>query len=522
MASLPVHLTLLLLLLSSSSLSLRLDHFSKQSPAGRHRAASKHDHEQLPVDQRRPLNTVSVTCHPDSLEILIRADLFGVGAPVDSFELRLGVDHDQDICRATPSAVDQYRILVRLLDCGTKYWMNEESLVYTNLLIYTPAPSPDGLIRMDEAVIPIECHYKRRYSLSSSSLSPTWVPFRSTQAAVESLDFNLRIMSNDWQSERSSNVYFLGESMFMEASVRVGHHMGLRVFLSSCVATLQPDIHSVPRYVFIEHGCLLDSKLPGSKSHFVVRTQDDKLQLVIDAFKFHNEDRGELYITCHLNAVPVTDAEVPNKACTFVNGRWRSADGNDYLCGYCQSDVGQTLNKPAKFGPRGFSKMDASQPQWRSSRLPANVWEDEARVGPMLVLPAKQKSWMVPEEEQSPILQKFGRPQYGSQWKSGLSYRQDLEKGLLPSLVTSNQDEELTSDNEDDIPLEEFSNYLEDDEEDESGPPEHTVILPEGGQEDNSTLDVDLWPVAQSETDVTLLSNSTDSQMDQSVNDPKR
>lgn len=39
--------------------------------------------------------------------------------------------------------------------------MTETSLVYTNLLIYTPTPAEDGLIRMEEAVIPIECHYER-------------------------------------------------------------------------------------------------------------------------------------------------------------------------------------------------------------------------------------------------------------------------------------------------------------------------------------------------------------------------
>lgn len=39
--------------------------------------------------------------------------------------------------------------------------MDDDSLVYTNLLVYSPEPSPDGLIRMEEAVIPIECHYER-------------------------------------------------------------------------------------------------------------------------------------------------------------------------------------------------------------------------------------------------------------------------------------------------------------------------------------------------------------------------
>ena len=39
--------------------------------------------------------------------------------------------------------------------------LTDDDLVYTNLLIYSPEASPDGLIRMEEAVIPIECHYER-------------------------------------------------------------------------------------------------------------------------------------------------------------------------------------------------------------------------------------------------------------------------------------------------------------------------------------------------------------------------
>lgn len=108
----------------------------------------------------------------------------------------------------------------------------------------------------------------------------------------------------------------------------------------------------------------------------------------------------QLYITCHLNAVPVNDAETPNKACTFINGRqvwcnvncvklrsdkmsgcvcseelkkipfrWRSADGNDYSCGHCQSQSGQTHSQPSspsKFGPRGFGKPSESEASWRT------------------------------------------------------------------------------------------------------------------------------------------------------------
>ncbi|XP_040918603.1 zona pellucida sperm-binding protein 3-like isoform X2 [Toxotes jaculatrix] len=397
--------------------------------------------------------------------------------------------------------------------------MTEDSLVYTNLLIYSPVASPDGLIRMDEAVVPIECHYERKYSLSSSSLTPTWIPFMSTQAAVETLEFDLRIMTNDWLYTRSSNVFYLGEPISLEASVRVGHHMGLRVFVSSCVATLSPDIYSVPRYVFVENGCLVDSKLLGSKSHFLPRTQDDKLQLVIDAFRFHNEDRGELYITCHLNAVPVNDAEAPHKACTFVNGRWWSADGNDYLCGYCQSqnEVGQTHRKPSspgKFGPRGFGKPDEPEALWRSGLKKNKVWEQEASVGPMLVLPAKQKSGPLPVEELPPVLNKISRPAlYGSQWRSGMD-RVVLEKEQLPGTPSP-------------------PDLVEESKEDESGTEDgdaenkvaEVTLKSKPAALDNNTTAApgDISPPAQAKLDVTLVSNATAIESDLSDTDgPKR
>ncbi|XP_032394325.1 zona pellucida sperm-binding protein 3 [Etheostoma spectabile] len=400
--------------------------------------SSKHT-EQRKAPEQEQVNTVRVTCHPDSLEIVITADMFGVGAPVNVDELRLGVKPNE-YCRATASSVDEYRIRVGLVDCGTKHWMTDDFLVFTNLLIYSPVASSAGVVRMDEAVIPIECHYERKYSLSSSSLTPTWIPFMSTLSAVETLQFDLRIMTNDWLYERSSNVFYLGEPFGIEASVRVGHHVGLRVFLSSCVATLSPDIYSVPRYVFIENGCLVDSQLPDSRSQFLTRTQDDKLQLVIDVFRFHNENKGELYITCHINAVPVFDAEAPNKACTFVNGRWISADGNNYLCGYCksQNEAGQTPSSPAKLGPRGFENVDDAKPSWRSAMKTNTVWEQEARVGPMMILPARQKSGPIPLEELPSVLNKISRPAlYSSQWRSGTNDRVDHKKGLLPGLPST-------------------------------------------------------------------------------------
>lgn len=94
-------------------------YFRPQRPLG----PAVQEPQKAPAVEAERLNTVRVTCHPDSLEILIQADMFGVGAPVNAYELRLGVE-DHDYCRATASSEDEYRIVVDLMDCGTKHWVN--------------------------------------------------------------------------------------------------------------------------------------------------------------------------------------------------------------------------------------------------------------------------------------------------------------------------------------------------------------------------------------------------------------
>nr|AIO02875.1 zona pellucida C5 protein [Gymnodraco acuticeps] len=509
---------------------------SFQSLANTGRSELGQQQQKSPAEEPQQVNTIRVTCHPDSLEIVIKADMFAVGAPVDGDEIRLGEENNNQYCRATASSADEYSISVGLVECGTRHWVTEDSLIYTNLLIYSPEASPYGVVRMEEAVIPIECHYERKYSLSSSSLMPTWIPFMSTQAAVEMLQFNLRIMTSDWQYKRGSNVFHLGEPISIEASVRIGHHVELRVFVSSCVATLSPDMHSSPRHAFIENGCFVDSQLPGSRSQFLARTQDDKLHMSIDAFRFYNEDRGELYITCHLNAVTINNADAPNKACTFVNGRWRSADGNDYLCGQCKRPIGveQTPSKPSspgKFRPRGFVKPEEREPLWRSGLKTSTVWEHEARVGPMMVLPAKQKSRPIPAEEPSSILDQISRStMYGSHWRSGIN-RVDQRKGLLPdSSSTQNQvdvvtlasernkDEEDKSGTEKDEDAEEVPEVLE-----KTSPEAHLQPKAAVLNSTNTAALDEVLPTAAVNVAVPPLSNTTATESDLSETmDPKR
>uniref|UniRef100_A0A4W5N8N0 Zona pellucida sperm-binding protein 3 n=1 Tax=Hucho hucho TaxID=62062 RepID=A0A4W5N8N0_9TELE len=431
---------------------------SRMPQFGNHLPFTQYQSYQQTVARPVLVKTVAVACYSDYVEIVVNADLFQIGTLIDMDDLHLGVEQyqAQEPCKATVSAAgDEYRIFAALTDCGTKHMMNKDSLIYTNHLRYTPRTTPDGVIRMEGAVIPIECHYERKYSLNSAPLQSTWIPFTATVSAEDTLQFSLTLMTSDWLYERGSGVYFLGDPINVEVSVRLAHHTRLRVFVSSCVATLDPDWNSVPRYYFIENdGCLMDSQLPGSNSRFVRRTQDDKLRFHIDAFRFHQEGRSELYITCHLMAVPVMDhAEPSNKACSFIDGRWKSADENDLLCGRCPSLNSQKGVAPARrplserLGssppePRGYhSKPPASGHHWRSGMKTNKVWQQHATLGPMIVFPTKQKGTLLsPRMKEGVHIHGFSatdttRPvSPSSRWKSGMDFKRELEPTPDPQL----------------------------------------------------------------------------------------
>ena len=69
--------------------------------------------------QPRP---VVVKCHPDSMEIVVQADLFDSVLKVDGEHLRLGSNFvsEDDECGAVPSGDDEFTLLTWLTGCGTE------------------------------------------------------------------------------------------------------------------------------------------------------------------------------------------------------------------------------------------------------------------------------------------------------------------------------------------------------------------------------------------------------------------
>uniref|UniRef100_A0A671LRD5 Zona pellucida sperm-binding protein 3 n=1 Tax=Sinocyclocheilus anshuiensis TaxID=1608454 RepID=A0A671LRD5_9TELE len=252
-----------------------------------------------------------------------------------------------------------------------------DSLVYSNVLVYSPRPTLDGVLHQEGAVIPVQCQYRRWYSVNSVAVAPTWIPFASTASATDFLDFSLRLMSDDWQNERGSNVYFLGGAIQLQASVTLAKHSPLLLFFDWCVATPTFGFDTSDlKYSFVDyHGCLADSRSLYSRSKFLSRSQGNRLNLLLDAFRFHKLTSNLVFITCYLKAIPtVYSVSSQNRACSFIDGRWQSVDGNDEVCNTCEPSK-QTAAEPKPIQPfRITLAPPVRQPYLARKPGPANLF----------------------------------------------------------------------------------------------------------------------------------------------------
>ncbi|XP_059183830.1 zona pellucida sperm-binding protein 3-like [Centropristis striata] len=318
-----------------------------------------------------PAESVAVRCGEDEVTVEVKQNFLGNGQLIRPSDLTLGG------CAALHASSPILHFQTELPGCGSTVTMTEEALIYTFTLKYTPTPIGNTFIlKTNPAEVLIECHYRRRHYVSGGAVRPTWKPFASNMLAEQQLHFSLRLMTEDWQSQRPSSVYFLSDVMHIEAAVLRGHHIPLRVYVDSCVATEKPDPNSKPRYPFItNYGCLSDAKLTGAKSYFMQRSQEDKLHFQLKAFKFHQDHRNSVYITCHLKATKLSvPIDSQHKVCSYLTEaqRWVASGGDNKVCDCCETSCSARKQK------RSLAA---------DAELAAELqWEGTAALGPVLLL----------------------------------------------------------------------------------------------------------------------------------------
>ncbi|XDV38287.1 hypothetical protein PO909_007731 [Leuciscus waleckii] len=332
---------------------------------------------------RQPVtpSSVAVQCGENRVLVEVQQDFFSNGQLIQPIDLSLG---GCPVVGQDPES----RVLIfdyELQDCISLLMMNEGELVYTFSLTYTPeALAGIPITRADGAIVGVQCHYQRLQNVSSDALRPTWFPYASTKAGEEVLLFSLKLMMDDWSYQRPSYSYFLGDVINIEASVYQYNHVPLRVFVDRCVATQVPDVNSLPRYSLIEnHGCFVDAKTTASSSRFMPRSQVDKIHFQLEAFMFHegnspsNPSGSVLY---ELQLSYGLFGKASEESITIIHPagdesmhKWIAADGNDQVCGCCDSTC----------GPDG---------EFAASPYGGIQWEGKASLGPVMVQGQKRGS----------------------------------------------------------------------------------------------------------------------------------
>ncbi|XP_041633945.1 zona pellucida sperm-binding protein 3-like [Cheilinus undulatus] len=276
-------------------------------------------------------HTVRVVCTESTMIVMVKPDLYKNGHLLSAAELFLG----EARCRAGAAADSEFIIEAGLQECGATLTITENSVIYSNKLIVSPVDRYQGITRTYSAVIPVSCHYKRTPFVSSNShQSPLTL-----QSPTQRSGFSLTLMSDDWTQELFSGIFYLGDVVHLQASYSGPDAAHRRLLIDSCVATLSPDVTSVPRYYFVEnHGCLTDAKDGGPNTRFRPRTRADSLQLQMDAFLFHGDSRNMIFLTCQLKVTAdMWRSSRTNKACDYIYSRWKNVDGGDDVCRCCDS-----------------------------------------------------------------------------------------------------------------------------------------------------------------------------------------
>ncbi|XP_075715392.1 zona pellucida sperm-binding protein 3-like [Rhinoderma darwinii] len=313
---------------------------------------------------QHPNSPISVQCGEDKMVVMVLKDFYGNGNLLKASDLSLG--------SCVPGFQSSDTMVVFNNDvqaCGSSLQMTPDFLIYRTMLNYDPASSNPVIIRSSPAMVPILCYYPRHGNVSSKAIKPTWLPFSTTVSMEERLAFSMYLMSDDWSGRRSSSVFQLGDVFNIEASVETENHIPMTLFVDSCMATTTSDVNSNPRYEIVAfNGCLMDGTQDDSSSAFrSPRSQSDKIQFMVDAFRFTGTDASTVYITCSLRAAEVNQPPNPtNKACSYnkASRSWSAVEGSNDICRCCESQncaatLGQNRRWSTVFGgSRGIGKRE--------------------------------------------------------------------------------------------------------------------------------------------------------------------
>uniref|UniRef100_A0A8B9JEZ9 Zona pellucida sperm-binding protein 3 n=1 Tax=Astyanax mexicanus TaxID=7994 RepID=A0A8B9JEZ9_ASTMX len=210
-----------------------------------------------------------------------------------------------------------------LHECGSTLRVEGDSLVYENILFFVPDENPYGIVRSRGARVPVQCRYPRIHFVSTKDMKNPRGQLTISDQSSAPPRFSLQLMNDDWWSERSSSMYRQGEVINLKASVARTERTPAKLYVDTCVFTLQPDVGHTPRYPLIHnHGCSANPRSLLPTAHFLPRSEDHSLRLQMETRRFSRNEQITVYIRCVLKVTAEEESSV-NKACSFTGERYR-------------------------------------------------------------------------------------------------------------------------------------------------------------------------------------------------------
>ncbi|XP_036028368.1 zona pellucida sperm-binding protein 3 [Onychomys torridus] len=330
----------------------------------------------------RSTSPVEVECLEAELVVTVSRDLFGTGKLVQPEDLTLG----SESCRPLVSVdTDVVRFKAQLHECSSRVQVTDDALVYSTFLFHDPRPVRGlSILRTNRVEVPIDCRYPRQGNVSSHAILPTWVPFSTTVSSEEKLVFSLRLMEENWNAEKPSPTFHLGEVAHLQAEVQTGSHPPLQLFVDHCVATPSPGQTASPYHVIVDyHGCLVDGVSESLSAFQAPRPRPETLQFTVDVFHFANSSRNMIYITCHLKVTPANQTpDELNKACSYnrTSNIWLPVEGDAAICDCCiKGDCSPSDSRNQAHGEKQWPRS--------ASRNRRHVTDEaDVTVGPLIFL----------------------------------------------------------------------------------------------------------------------------------------
>ncbi|KAM3821047.1 zona pellucida sperm-binding protein 3-like [Vipera latastei] len=267
------------------------------------------------------LQPITVQCVEDEMMIQVHGDLFQTGHFIQAKDLSIG----PQACHYSVANESATLIIfkVELHECLQNVQVLD-FVLYNVSLYYKPDSASNLATVKSVEEFPITCHYPWKNNASSNAIQTSGVPFTSAMFEEGKQYFSLRLMTDDWQAEKDSTAYFLGEDLHVQADIRKGSHLPLRLFIDTCMVTSKPDGDSDPQYKILDfHGCLIERDSHDVGPSFISpRLQLETLQFTIPASQIARDERSLIYIACHLKVTAAAqEPDFLNKACSFNRER---------------------------------------------------------------------------------------------------------------------------------------------------------------------------------------------------------